>query len=87
MAAKEKEKLESEIDYAYGVIDAVVEAMDRVAVKPEYAELFVVDMLRKMPEMVDALMVMTKVEHRPKMAELVKASSRMACAWLKKIAV
>jgi len=74
---------ESEVDYTYKVIDAVTEAMDRVAAKPELAQVFIVDLLTKMPELVDALMGITMLEHRQKMAELVRSSSRMLAIWAK----
>ena len=74
---------ESDIDYTYKVIDAVTEAMDRVAAKPELAQVFIVDLLTKMPELVDALMGITMSEHRQKMAELVRSSSRMLAIWAK----
>jgi len=74
---------ESDIDYAYKVIDAVTEAMDRVAAKPELAQAFMFDLLKKMPELVDALMGITMPEHRQKMAELVRSSARMLAIWAK----
>ena len=74
---------ESDIDYTYKVIDAVTEAMDRVAAKPELAQVFIVDLLTKMPELVDALMGITMPEHRQKMAELVRSSARMLAIWAK----
>jgi len=36
-----------------------------------------------MPELVDALMGITMLEHRQKMAELVRSSSRMLAIWAK----
>ena len=74
---------ESDVDYAYKVIDAVTEAMDRVAAKPELAQAFMFDLLKKMPELVDALMGITMPEHRQKMAELVRSSARMLAIWAK----
>jgi hypothetical protein len=79
----ERQKLENETDYAYGVIDAIVEGMDKVTANPALAQGFVFELLKKMPELVDALMIVTKTEHRLKMAELVKASARMAAEWVK----
>ena len=76
---------ESEVDYTYKVIDAVTEAMDRVAAKPELAQAFMFDLLKKMPELVDALMGITMPEHRQKMAELVRSSARMLVIWAKTI--
>jgi len=76
---------ESDIDYAYRVIDAVAEAMDRVEVNPELASVFIVDLLKTMPELVDALMGITMPEHRQKMAVLVGSSSRMLASWAKTI--
>ena len=78
---------QSEFDYAYKVIDAIVEAMDRVTTKPEYARVFVGDLLQKMPDLIDALMMMTFPEHRPKLSELLRASSRMGAEWVKRIKV
>jgi hypothetical protein len=78
------ENLKSQrIDYAYAVIDAVVEGMDKVAANPEMAEAFVVDMLRKMPEIIDALMALTPDEHKEVIGKLVRASSRMVGEWIK----
>ena len=74
---------ESDIDYAYRVIDAVAEAMDRVEVNPELASVFIVDLLKTMPELVDALMGITIPEHRQKMAVLVGSSARMLASWAK----
>ena len=79
----EQKSQESDIDYAYKVIDAVTEAMDRVAAKPELAQAFMFDLLKKMPELVDALMGITMPEHRQKMAELVRSSARMLAIWAK----
>lgn len=79
----EQKGQESSVDYAYKVIDAVVEAMDRVEANPELASAFIVDMLKKMPELVDALVVITMPEHRQKMADLVRSSSRMMVKWVK----
>jgi len=74
---------ESDIDYAYRVIDAVAEAMDRVEVNPELASVFIIDLLKAMPELVDALMGITMSEHRQKMAVLVGSSARMLASWVK----
>ena len=74
---------ESDIDYAYQVIDAVSEAMDRVEANPGLAQVFIVDLLTKMPELVDALIAITLPEHRQKMAEIVRSSSRMLASWIK----
>jgi hypothetical protein len=82
----EQKSQESDFDYTYKVIDAVTEAMDRVAAKPEMAQEFIVDLLKKMPELVDALMTVTMPEHRQKVAELVKSSSGMIAAWAKMMA-
>ena len=79
----EQKSQESDIDYTYKVIDAVTEAMDRVAAKPELAQAFMFDLLKKMPELVDALMGITMPEHRQKMAELVRSSARMLAIWAK----
>jgi hypothetical protein len=65
------------------VIDAVVEGMDKVAANPEMAEAFIIDMLRKMPEIIDALMAITPSEHKEIIGKLVRASSRMVGAWIK----
>ena len=81
---QEQEQLTSDMDFAYAVIDAVVEAMDRVTAEPILAKKFVFDLLKGMPTFIDALMIMTKPEHRMKMGELVKASSRMGGEWVKK---
>jgi len=79
----EQKSQESDVDYTYKVIDAVVEAMDRVAAKPELAQAFILDLLKKMPELVDALAVITVPEHRPVMGKLVMSTSRMLAAWAK----
>jgi hypothetical protein len=81
--ASEQKSQENDIDYTYKVIDAITEAMDKVATKPELAQAFIVDLLTKMPELADALMGITLLEHRPKMAELVRSSARMMGSWAK----
>ena len=79
----EQKSQENDIDYTYKVIDAVTEAMDRVTAKPEMAQAFIVDLLTKMPELVDALAAITVPEHRPVMGKLVRSTSRMLASWLK----
>jgi hypothetical protein len=81
--ASEQKSQENDIDYAYKVIDAITEAMDRVTAKPELAQAFIIDLLTKIPELADALMGITLPEHRQKMAELVRSSARMIANWVK----
>lgn len=87
MAVNQKQSTESRVEYAYAVIEAMAEAMDKVAVKPELTEHFIVDFLRKMPELVDAVMIMTIPEHRQQIAKLLKSSSRMTAEWVMKMRI
>jgi hypothetical protein len=82
----EKSKTEQEqnsVDYAYGVIDAIVVAMDEVTAQPELADFFTVELLKKMPELIDALAIITKLEHAKMVGRLIEASSRMMASWAK----
>lgn len=71
-----------DIDYAYGVLDALRQAFDAAAVKPELGQALMVEMIKKLPEIFDALMTVTEPEHRPQVYELVKAAGRMMKGWL-----
>lgn len=71
-----------DVDYAYGVLDALKQAFDKAATKPELGQALMVEMIQKLPEIFDALMTVTKPEHRPAVYELVKAAGRMMKGWL-----
>ena len=87
MEKSQSEKQESQVDYAYAVIDSVIEAMDKATAKPKLAQHFIVSLLRNMPELVDALMTITIEEHRPQMGKLLKASSEMTAKWVLKMRI
>jgi len=65
------------MDWAYEVINRITEAADRVSSKPELQVLFAVSLQKSFPDLLDALLAITEVEHRLKMAEFVKSIARM----------
>jgi len=79
----QKKSQSEEIDYAYAVIDAIAESMDKVATQPELTLRFGGELLQKMPQLIDALMVITIPEHRQAIKKLLGSSSRMVASWLK----
>ncbi len=71
------------INWAYNTITSVVTAMDEVAAKPEFFARFNAELLKKMPDVIDAVMILTKEEHVGIMARFWKASTRLTGEWLK----
>lgn len=72
---------EKEIEHSYKVLEALTGAFDYVATKPEKAGQLVVELIESLPDVVDALMVITKDEHRPILAEVVGSAARMVRSW------
>jgi len=85
MAEKEQSSKPEEVtvDYAYGVLSALIESMDRVCAKPEITRAFLFSIQQKYPEILDAVMAVTAPEHREIVAQVIKASSRVTATWLK----
>ena len=76
---------DEEIDYAYKVFDVLAKSMNKVVDSPDLAYEFVVKLIMKLPEIIDALMIVTVPEHRMAVAEMMKAAGRLAGTWARKI--
>lgn len=89
MAEKEKrtqkQQSDEQITYAYNVIDSLVEGMDKVTAEPRLAMQFYVEVLMKMPEIVDAIMPLVNEEHRELIGKFLRSMSRMGTSCLKQI--
>jgi len=81
--AVEETNQQKKVDWAYEVITSVTRAMDKVAAKPRYYPIFSAELLKKMPDVIDALMILTKEEHYGMMARFLKASTGLTGEWLK----
>jgi len=84
----EKPVLRTEEDWAYAVIDAYVEAFNRVSsAKPEERKLLLkkleYECLKKLPDLFEALMILTKPEHRPIIYEFFKSFIGALKVWNK----
>ena len=71
-----RQATEEEIDYAYKVIEAVVEGASRVDATPRLAQAYLLNLVSKLPDVTDALLAITIPEHRMKVVELVRAVTR-----------
>jgi len=74
---------ETDIQYAYGVFDAVKNAMDHVALNPDKLEQFELEFIQKMPDMFEALMLLLPTEHRGLIYEIFLSTGRYARTWMK----
>jgi len=84
----EKTTLKTEEDWAYAAIDAYIEAFNRVSsAKPEQREDLLnqlkYECLRKLPNLFEALMILTKPEHRPIIYDFFKALIGALEVWSK----
>jgi len=80
----EKEKSLEKSDYSAGVLKALKDAIDYIALKPEYAMQFIKEFEKKVGDIVDALMESTKEEYRLEIMELFKSVLFLVKAWVKK---
>ncbi len=74
---------ESDIIYACKVLDAVTEALDRAAAKPQLIPQLSLELLKKSPDILDALLTLTIPDCRPVVYDLGKAALRLARVWIK----
>ena len=74
---------EADIQYAYGVFDAVKRGMDHAALNPDKQEQFVLEFINKLPEIFEALMLLLPMEHRGLVYELFLSTGRYARTWMK----
>ncbi len=74
---------EADLQYAYGVFDAVKRAMDHAALNPEKQEQFELEFINKMPQIFEALMLLLPMEHRGLIYELFLSTGRYARTWMK----
>ncbi len=71
------------VDYAYKVLEAIIESLDRVSAKPEITKAFLYSIQQKYPDILDAVMAITPPEHREIVGRAVKSLSRVTGTWLK----
>ena len=71
------------VDYAYAVLNVLVESMDRVSAKPEISKAFLFSIQQKYPDILDAIMAITAPEHREIVGKAIKACARMTAVWLR----
>lgn len=74
---------ETDLQYAYGVFDAIKRAMDHVALNPDKLEQFELEFISKMPNMFEALMLLLPTEHRGLIYEIFLSTGRFARTWMK----
>ncbi len=74
---------ETDLQYAYGVFDAVKRAMDHVALNPSKLEQFELEFIKKMPDIFTALMLLLPTEHRGLIYEIFQSTGRFARTWMK----
>jgi len=75
-----------EESWAYAVFDAFIEAFNRVSsAKPEDRARLMnrlkIEMLKKLPELFEALMILAKPEHRPLIYEFFKSIVGCIKSW------
>jgi len=70
------------IEYAYQVIDALAQGLDYAATNPEEIERLETEMINKMPDLFEALMILFPPEHRGIIFELFKAIGRYTRTWI-----
>ena len=75
---------QSYVRWAYGVFDGLKQALDHVALNPENLEQLELELLNKMPDLFEALMVLLPVEHRGIVYEVFESTGRMGRTWMKK---
>lgn len=80
MSLKQKVKKE-QIDWAYEVLDSLKAGADAVLAKPELAGQFVVEVVAKLPDIFDAVMILTVPEHRQVVAEVMKSLAEVVKVW------
>lgn len=79
----QKQTPDADLQYAYGVIDAITVALDHVALNPDKIEQFELEFIQKMPDIFEALMLLLPMEHRGLIYELFLSTGRYTRAWIK----
>jgi len=79
-----QEQEQSEIDWAYSVLEAFKVAFDKASVSADSASEVFNELLAKLGDMLEAVMVLTAKEHKFVIYELVKSYLRMLDTWAKK---
>ena len=76
---------QSDVDFDYAVLDWLKLSMEKVASNPKSLADFLYAYTEKLPEILDAFMGVTPVEHRGAVAEVVTSSGKMSGALLRLI--
>jgi len=81
--SEQEQVSEADLQYAYGVFDAVKRAMDHTALNPEKIEQFELEFINKMPNIFEALLLLLPTEHRGIIYEIFLSTGRYARTWMK----
>ena len=68
---------EQQVDYAYQVTQALIEAIDKTAAKPEKLNQLKKELIENLPEIFEAVMTVTQPEHRHLIYELFKSITNL----------
>jgi len=71
------------IEYAYHVIDALAQGLDHAATNPEEIEQLETEIINKMPDILEALMILFPPEHRGIIYDLFNSTVRYTRTWIK----
>ena len=74
---------EVDIDQSYKTIEWMTLSLKKIAVDPKLLGTFLYDYTQNLPDILDAVMSITKAEHRGVVADLLKASGEMSVEVLK----
>jgi len=72
----QKEVSQAEIDWAYEVLTALKEGLDRVAAEPRLKGRFVVEVVEYLPDILDAFVCLVKEEHRGLVLDVIGAATK-----------
>ena len=75
---------EEDVLYACRVLDALAEAFDRIAAEPKLGPQFTLELVEKAPEILDALLAITREDCRVVLFDLGKSAMNLVKACLVK---
>ena len=78
MGVKAKMATEQEIDQSYETINWLTVSMQKVGSNPNLLGKFLYNYNKRLPEIVDAIMLLIPPEHRGVVADLLKATGKMS---------
>lgn len=75
---------EEEIQWAYDVLMAVKQGMDKASINSEKMDKFTLEFIAKMPHIFEALLTLTPPEHGGVILEVFRSATRYGRTWMKK---